>query len=120
MNASSPGLVRGPLGCRRLAPSNNARRVIEDMHTGAITIEILDDLGKTRQRSRTESPGDCARMVDDTPEDPLSAHGKTHLTMETGRNGDNTYRKFCRNALRLLKLFPYRTPRGVRKRYTYF
>ena len=74
-----------------LRPSNNARRVIEDMHTGAITIKILDDFGKNKDKDHGLISGGIAReWWTIHPEDPVSAHGKTHWTMETGRNGWTT------------------------------
>ena len=74
-----------------LRPSNNARRVIEDMHTGAITVKILDDFGKNKDKDHGLISGGIAReWWTIHPDDPLSAHGKTHWTMETGRNGWTT------------------------------
>ena len=72
-------------------PSNNARSIIEDMHTGAITIKILDDFGKNKDKDHGLISGGIAReWWTIHPDDPLSAYGKTHWTMENGRNGWTT------------------------------
>ena len=71
-----------------LREASNSRRIIEDMNTGLVTLEILDDFGKNRDKTHGLVSGSVGRewwIIH--PDDPLSAHGKTHWTTETAREG---------------------------------
>ena len=86
-----PAQTETPWDIEILRPAGNARRVIEDMHSGIVTLEILDDFGKNKDRDHGLVSGGIAReWWAIHPDDPLSAHGKTHWTMENGRDGWQT------------------------------
>jgi putative CocE/NonD family hydrolase len=86
-----PAQTETPWDIEILRPARNARRVIEDMHSGTVTLEILDDFGKNEDRDHGLVSGGIAReWWAIHPDDPLSAHGKTHWTMENGRDGWQT------------------------------
>ncbi|MEK9733110.1 MAG: CocE/NonD family hydrolase [Paracoccaceae bacterium] len=86
-----PAQTETPWDIEILRPASNARRVIEDMHSGTVTLEILDDFGKNKDRDHGLVSGGIAReWWAIHPDDPLSAHGKTHWTMENGRDGWQT------------------------------
>ena len=86
-----PAQTETPWDIEILRPASNARRVIEDMHSGIVTLEILDDFGKNKDRDHGLVSGGIAReWWPIHPDDPLSAQGKTHWTMENGRDGWQT------------------------------
>ena len=86
-----PAQTETPWDIEILRPASNARRVIEDMHSGIVTLEILDDFGKNKDRDHGLVSGGIAReWWAIHPDDPLSAQGKTHWTMENGRDGWQT------------------------------
>ena len=57
------------------------------MQTGVVTLEIVDDFGKGKDMDHGLVHGSIAReWWSIHPNDPLSAHGKTHWTCENARN----------------------------------
>ena len=69
-----------------LREPSNSRHVIEDSLTGTVTLEIVDDFGKGKDMDHGLVHGSIAReWWSIHPDDPLSAHGKTHWTCENSR-----------------------------------
>ena len=65
---------------------SNSRHVIENSLTGTVTLEIVDDFGKGKDLDHGLVHGSIAReWWSIHPDDPLSAHGKTHWTCENSR-----------------------------------
>jgi predicted acyl esterase len=75
-----------PWQAETLRDAAKTRRVIEDMGTGTVTLEIVDDFGKARDAGHGLAAGGIAReRWSIHPDDPLSARGDTHWTEETER-----------------------------------
>ncbi|WP_238368064.1 CocE/NonD family hydrolase [Mesobacterium pallidum] len=75
-----------PWQTEELRPAQNARRVVTDMGTGEITLEIVDDFGARRDKDHgLESGGVAREWWTIHPDDPLSARGRTHWTETNGR-----------------------------------
>ena len=71
-----------------LRAGDNSRRVVTDMKTGEITLEIVDDFGLRRDSDHGLISGSVAReWWTIHPDDPLSARGRTHWTEEMARDG---------------------------------
>jgi hypothetical protein len=69
------------------APSNKRHRVT-DLKTGVVSLVIEDDFGKRRDSDHGLISGSKAReRWDIRPDDPLSARGTCHWTMEVEREG---------------------------------
>ncbi|MEM6563831.1 MAG: CocE/NonD family hydrolase [Pseudomonadota bacterium] len=68
------------------APSNSRRRQT-DLKSGVISLLVEDDFGKRRDLDHGLVSGGIAReQWDIHPDDPLSARGRCHWTMETERD----------------------------------
>lgn len=62
-----------------LRAGNNERRVVTDMKTGTVTLEITDDFGRVQDNQHGLIIESCAREKWSIhPDDPLSARGETH------------------------------------------
>ena len=86
-----PAELDGPWDTATLREASNSRRVIQDKNTGSLTLEIFDDFGKYRDSDHNLISGSKAReWWTIHPDDPLSAHGKTHWTTETAREDWST------------------------------
>jgi putative CocE/NonD family hydrolase len=67
---------------------SNSRKTITDWTTGIVTLEIVDDFGKVKDGDHGLINGSVAReWWSIHPDDPLSAHGRTHWTDELEREG---------------------------------
>lgn len=75
-----------PWQIKYLREPSNSRRVVNDTQTGNVTLEIVDDFGKGEDLDHGLVHGSIAReWWSIHPDDPLSAHGKTHWTCEHAR-----------------------------------
>jgi hypothetical protein len=88
-----------PWDIRQIRASDNQRQITTDMKTGITTLEIIDDFGAVEDQQHGMVSGSVAReWWSIHPDDPLSAHGKTHWTEERRpRRLDHTDRGLCRN-----------------------
>jgi hypothetical protein len=67
---------------------SNSRRTITDWTTGIVTLEIVDDFGKVKDSDHGLINGSIAReWWSIHPDDPLSAHGRSHWSDELEREG---------------------------------
>ena len=83
-----PPDASAPLEVDVLRPEHHEREAVTDMTTGIVTLRIVDDFGKRRDRGHGLIYGGVAReWWSIHPGDPLSARGRTHWTMETERDG---------------------------------
>ncbi|MDH5798258.1 MAG: CocE/NonD family hydrolase [Paracoccaceae bacterium] len=75
-----------PWANEELREPSHVRRTILDQQTGVTTLEIIDDFGLHRDRDHGMEGGTIAReWWSIHPDDPLSAHGRTHWTDTRGR-----------------------------------
>ena len=75
-----------PWQVKYLREPSNSRHVVEDMLMGTVTLEIVDDFGKGEDTDHGLIHGSIAReWWSIHPDDPLSAHGKTHWSWESAR-----------------------------------
>jgi putative CocE/NonD family hydrolase len=77
-----------PWNTQTIRPASNSRKVEHDDKTGAVTLDIVDDFGETRDADHGLIHGGVARerwTID--PSDPLSARGLTHWTAIHKRDG---------------------------------
>ena len=71
-----------------LREGSNSRKTVTDWTTGIVTLEIVDDFGKTKDRDHGLIHGSIAReWWSIHPDDPLSATGRTHWSDELEREG---------------------------------
>ena len=84
--AFPPPDAEAPWDTRTLREASNSRKIIEDMKTGEVTLEIVDDFGKVEDADHGLINGEIAReWWTIHPDDPLSARGRCHWTEEQGR-----------------------------------
>ena len=77
-----------PWAIEEIHKGENSRRVITDMKTGEISLEIIDDFGVRRDLVHGLISGSVARELWTIhPDDPLSARGQTHWTEMMERDG---------------------------------
>jgi putative CocE/NonD family hydrolase len=77
-----------PWAIEDIHQGENSRRVITDMKTGEISLEIIDDFGVRRDLVHGLISGSVARELWTIhPDDPLSARGQTHWTEMMERDG---------------------------------
>ncbi|WP_293446925.1 CocE/NonD family hydrolase [Planktotalea sp.] len=77
-----------PWQVETLREGSNTRKTVTDWTTGVVTLEIVDDFGKVKDCDHGLINGSIAReWWKIHPDDPLSAHGKTHWTDELERDG---------------------------------
>ena len=77
-----------PWAIEEIHKGENSRRVITDMKTGEISLEIVDDFGVRRDLVHGLISGSVARELWTIhPDDPLSARGQTHWTEMMERDG---------------------------------
>ena len=70
----------------QIRPAANSRKVINDMKTGLMTLEIIDDFGSLRDSDHGLISGSVAReWYTIHPDDPLSARAETHWSTENSR-----------------------------------
>ena len=70
----------------QIRPTANSRKVINDMKTGLMTLEIIDDFGSLRDSDHGLISGSVAReWYSIHPDDPLSARAETHWSTENSR-----------------------------------
>ena len=70
----------------QVRPAANSRKVINDIKTGLITLEIIDDFGSLRDSDHGLISGSVAReWYSIHPDDPLSARAETHWSTENSR-----------------------------------
>ncbi|MWD27235.1 CocE/NonD family hydrolase [Aquicoccus sp. SCR17] len=84
--AFPPPEAETPWQTETLREPQNSRRVVTDMGSGLVTLEIMDDFGRRRDSDHGLESGSVARewwVIH--PDDPLSARGRTHWTEESGR-----------------------------------
>ena len=75
-----------PWKTEMLRPSSNSRTVEHDPTTGMVSLVITDDFGELRDLDHGLVNGSIAReRWTIHPDDPLSAHGKTHWTQTLSR-----------------------------------
>lgn len=76
-----------PWQVETLREGSNSRKTITDWTNGTVTLEIVDDFGKVKDSDHGLINGSIAReWWSIHPDDPLSAHGKTHWTDELERD----------------------------------
>ena len=84
----APAESAAPLEAETLREAAHVRRSETDHQTGAVTLVIEDDFGKSRNGDHGLIAGSVAReRWTIHPDDPLSAHGWTHWTQEIERDG---------------------------------
>jgi putative CocE/NonD family hydrolase len=77
-----------PWQVETIRKGSNSRKTITDWTTGIVTLEIVDDFGKVKDGDHGLINGSVAReWWSIHPDDPLSAHGRTHWTDELEREG---------------------------------
>jgi putative CocE/NonD family hydrolase len=77
-----------PWQVETIREGSNSRKTITDWTTGIVTLEIVDDFGKVKDGDHGLINGSVAReWWSIHPDDPLSAHGRTHWTDELEREG---------------------------------
>jgi predicted acyl esterase len=75
-----------PWDVEQIRASDNQRQITTDMKTGITTLEIIDDFGAVEDQQHGMVSGSVAReWWSIHPDDPLSAHGRTHWTEERSR-----------------------------------
>jgi putative CocE/NonD family hydrolase len=75
-----------PWDIKQIRASDNQRHITTDMKSGVTTLEIIDDFGAVEDQQHGMVSGSVAReWWSIHPNDPLSAHGKTHWTEERSR-----------------------------------
>ena len=78
---SAPDLVT-----EKLRPASNSRRILRDVGSGEVTVEIHDDFGNERIPGHGLESGMWARETwRIKPDDPLAAVGETHWEATMGR-----------------------------------
>jgi hypothetical protein len=78
---SAPDLVT-----EKLRPASNSRRILRDVGSGEVTVEIHDDFGAERIPGHGLESGMWARETwRIRPDDPLAAVGETHWEATMGR-----------------------------------
>ena len=81
-----PAVVGEPWKIKSLREGGNQRNVKRDLKSGIVTTEIIDDFGKRMDQEHGLITGSTAReWWSIHPDDPLSAHGRTHWTEEIER-----------------------------------
>ena len=81
-----PAVVGEPWKIETLREGGNQRNVKRDLKSGIVTTEIIDDFGKRMDKEHGLITGSIAReWWSIHPDDPLSAHGRTHWTEEIER-----------------------------------
>ena len=81
-----PAVVGEPWKIKSLREGGNQRNVKRDLKSGIVTTEIIDDFGKRMDEEHGLITGSTAReWWSIHPDDPLSAHGRTHWTEEIER-----------------------------------
>ena len=81
-----PPAAAAPWQVEEIRPASNSRRVVKDMGSGDITLEIHDDFGARRDLAHGLESGSIARerwIIH--PDNPQSARGVTHWTQTHGR-----------------------------------
>ena len=81
-----PVVLGKPWKIEILKEGRNQRNVKRDLNSGIVTTEIIDDFGKKMDKEHGLITGSIAReWWSIHPDDPLSAHGRTHWTEEIER-----------------------------------
>ena len=75
-----------PWKTETIRKATNARKVIRNIGSDEVTVEIVDDFGSVRDLTHDLEIGSIAReWWTIQPDDPLSANGRTHWTEERSR-----------------------------------
>ena len=75
-----------PWKTKTIRKPTNTRKVIRNIGSDEVTVEIIDDFGSVRDLSHDLEIGSIAReWWTIQPDDPLSANGRTHWTEERSR-----------------------------------
>jgi putative CocE/NonD family hydrolase len=83
-----PPVAAKPLHLEVLRAQDHQREVTTDLRTGQVTLRIVDDFGLHRDGGHGLISGGVAReWWQIHPDDPLSARGRAHWTMEMERDG---------------------------------
>jgi uncharacterized protein len=83
-----PAVAAPALQLEGMRPEHHEREVLTDLNSGTVSLRILDDFGKNRDPGHGLVSGGIAReWWSIHPDDPLSARGRTHWTMEMERDG---------------------------------
>jgi len=83
-----PAEAAPPLQVEVLRADHHEREASTDLNSGTVSLRILDDFGKRRDLGHGLISGSVAReWWSIHPDDPLSARGRTHWTMEMARDG---------------------------------
>ena len=81
-----PPESEAPWETKQIRPSDNKRQITTDLKSGTVTVEIIDDFGAIEDLEHGMVSGSVAReWWSIHPDDPLTAHGKTHWTEERSR-----------------------------------
>ena len=75
-----------PWKTKTIRKATNTRKVIRNIGSDEVTVEIIDDFGSVRDLTHDLEIGSIAReWWTIQPDDPLSANGRTHWTEERSR-----------------------------------
>ncbi len=81
-----PEKADAPWKTKTIRKPTNTRKVIRNIGSDEVTVEIIDDFGSVRDLTHDLEIGSIAReWWTIQPDDPLSANGRTHWTEERSR-----------------------------------